>query len=165
MLYGLFLDRMALSQRNGWNDEQGRVYIIYTVENTMESLGCGNKKAIQLLSELENKANLILRKKQGLGKPNLIYLKKFTAAADHVDGYFLKCENNISGSVEMGEIVKLTDKEGNSYSYVIESMEVVGPYENSVKAQGKEAELTLITCENKGTMRLRVKCRLQEVVE
>ena len=42
-----------------------------------------------------------MRKKQGLGKPNLIYLKKFTAAADHVDGHFLKCENDISGSVEM----------------------------------------------------------------
>ena len=81
MLYGLFLDRMALSQRNSWIDEQVRVYIIYTVENIMESLGCGNKTAVQLLAELENKANLILRKKQGLGKPNLIYLKKFTAAA------------------------------------------------------------------------------------
>ena len=68
-------------------------------------------------------------------------------------------------TMEMGEIVKLTDKEGNSYSYVVESMEIVGPYENSVKAQGEEAELTLITCENKGTMRLIVKCRLQEVVE
>ena len=74
MLYGLLLDRMALSQKNGWVDEQGRVYIIYTVENIMESLGCGNKKAIQLLAELENKANLILRKKQGLGKPNLTLL-------------------------------------------------------------------------------------------
>jgi len=66
-------------------------------------------------------------------------------------------------TMEIGEIVKLTDKEGNSYFYVVESMEVVGPYENSVKDQGEEAELTLITCENKGTMRLIVKCRLQEV--
>lgn len=66
-------------------------------------------------------------------------------------------------TMEMGEIVKLTDKEGNSYSYVVESMEVVGPYDNAVKAQGEETELTLITCENKGTMRLIVKCRLQEV--
>lgn len=66
-------------------------------------------------------------------------------------------------TMEMGEIVKLTDKEGDSYFYVVESMEVVDPYENSVKAQGEEAELTLISCENKGTMRLIVKCRLQEV--
>lgn len=68
-------------------------------------------------------------------------------------------------TIQMGEVVKLTDKEGNQYFYEVESMEVVGPYENSVKDQGEEAELTLITCENKGTMRLIVKCSLQEVVE
>ena len=100
MLYGLFLDRMALSQRNGWVDSQGRVYIIYTVENIMESLGCGNKKAIKLLSELEEKANLIMREKKGQGKPNLIYLRKFTAIANDMGGHFLKCENDTSGNVE-----------------------------------------------------------------
>lgn len=42
---------------------------------------------------------------------------------------------------------------------------MVGPYDNSVKDQGEKAELTLITCENKGTMRLIVKCSLKEVVE
>lgn len=68
-------------------------------------------------------------------------------------------------TIETGDEVKLTDKEGNVFFYEVESMEVVGPYENSVKAQGKEAELTLITCENKGTMRLIVKCSLKEVVE
>lgn len=101
MLYGLLLDRMSLSQKNGWIDDKGRVYIIYTVENIMEALNCGNKKAIQLLAELENKANLIMRKKQGLGKPNLIYVKKFTAVANSsVGGHFLKCQNDTSGSVK-----------------------------------------------------------------
>lgn len=99
MLYGLLLDRMALSQKNGWVDEQGHVYIIYTIENIMEALGCGNKKAIGLLAELENKANLILRKKQGLGKPNLIYVKKFTVVANTpVERHFLKCQNDTSGN-------------------------------------------------------------------
>lgn len=68
-------------------------------------------------------------------------------------------------TIQTGEVVKLTDKEGNVYFYEVESMEVVGPYDNSVKDQGEEAELTLITCENKGTMRLIVKCSMQEVVE
>ena len=99
LLYGLFLDRIALSQKNGWVDEQGRVYIIYTVESIMEALGCGNKKAVGLLAELENKAKLIVRKKQGLGKPNLIYVKKFTV--NPVERHFLKCQNDTSGSVEM----------------------------------------------------------------
>lgn len=67
--------------------------------------------------------------------------------------------------IQTGDVVKLTDKKGESYFYRVESMEIVGPYENSVKNQGEEAELTLITCENKGTMRRVVKCSLCEEVE
>lgn len=99
LLYGLFLDRMGISQKNGWIDKDGRVYIIYTVEDIMEALGCGNKKAIQLLTELEKKGNLIWRKKQGLGKPNLIYMKKFILPQSEQEGHFLKCENDTSGNV------------------------------------------------------------------
>lgn len=66
-------------------------------------------------------------------------------------------------TIQTGDAVKLTDKEGNQYFYEVESMEVVGPYDNSVKDQGEDAELTLITCENKGTMRLIVKCTMSEV--
>ena len=76
-LYGLLLDRMNLSARNDWLDEQGRVYIVFTVEEIMECLACGNKKAVGLLRELETEAGLIERKRQGLGKPNLIYVKNF----------------------------------------------------------------------------------------
>ena len=75
VLYGLLLDRMSLSARNDWLDEQGRVDIVFTVEEIMESLACGNKKAVGLLRELDEKAGLIERKRQGLGKPNLIYVK------------------------------------------------------------------------------------------
>ena len=83
VLYGLLLDRMSLSARNDWLDEQGRVYIVFTVEEIMESLACGNKKAVGLLRELETEAGLIERKRQGLGKPNLIYVKNF------IEGNFL----------------------------------------------------------------------------
>ena len=37
-LYGILLDRMSLSAKNGWLDEQGRVYIIYTVREVQESV-------------------------------------------------------------------------------------------------------------------------------
>lgn len=77
LLYGILLDRMNLSARNGWLDEAGRVYIIFTIEEIKESLGCAEKKAVKLLDELEKKAELIERKRQGLGKPNLIYVKNF----------------------------------------------------------------------------------------
>lgn len=67
-------------------------------------------------------------------------------------------------TLEVGDVIKLTDKKGNRYFYQAESMEVVGPYDNSVKEQGEEAELTLITCANKGTMRLIVKCTMSDVL-
>ena len=53
LLYGLLLDRMQLSIRNHWIDETGKVYIYFTVESIMEALACGNKKAGQLLAELD----------------------------------------------------------------------------------------------------------------
>ena len=91
ILYGLLLDRMSLSAKNGWLDSLGRVYIIFTVEEIMECLDCGNKKAVGLLRELEEKGALIERKRQGLGKPNLIYVKNF---AEVSDGNFQRCQND-----------------------------------------------------------------------
>lgn len=99
-LYGILLDRMSLSAKNGWLDENGRVYIIFTVQEIRESLSCGNKKAISLLDELENKVNLIERKRQGLGKPNLIYVKNFCSVDFPVERNFLKCQNDISVDVK-----------------------------------------------------------------
>ena len=72
-LYGILLDRMSLSAKNGWLDEQGRVYIIYTVREVQESLCCAEHKAVKLFRELEQ-ANLIERKRRGLGRPSLIYI-------------------------------------------------------------------------------------------
>ena len=75
-LYGILLDRMGLSVKNGWLDEQGRVYIIFPVQEVMDELGCADNKATKLFRELE-KFGLIERKRRGLGKPNLIYVKNF----------------------------------------------------------------------------------------
>ena len=106
-LYGILLDRMNLSAANGWLDQEGRVYIIFTVEEIMTALSCGNKKAVSILAELEQKAGLIERKRQGLGKPNLIYVKNFTgvyvdkSVDNHVDSCFQKCQKDTSGSVEI----------------------------------------------------------------
>ena len=75
-LYGILLDRMGLSVKNGWLDEQGRGYIIFPVQEVMDALGCADNKATKLFRELE-KFGLIERKRRGLGKPNLIYVKNF----------------------------------------------------------------------------------------
>lgn len=107
VLYGILLDRMNLSARNGWVDEAGRVYIIFTLEEIMAALGCANQKATKLLNELETKCGLISRKRQGLGKPSLIYVKNFISAANNPTGavkplsesHVLNHENHDSGSV------------------------------------------------------------------
>ena len=70
-LYGILLDRMSLSVKNGWLDEQGRVYIIYTVREVQESLCCAEHKAVKLFRELED-IDLIERKRRGLGRPSLM---------------------------------------------------------------------------------------------
>lgn len=117
ILYGLMLDRMGLSQKNGWFDKDNRVYIIFTVESVMEMLGCGKNKACQMLSELEEKAGLITRKRQGLGKPSLIYVKNIFSVVDKPDKEnFLKFENQTSGGLEskLPEVPKSNSNNTNS---------------------------------------------------
>ena len=80
LLYGLMLDRMGLSARNGWYDEENRVFIYYPLDDIKEALNCGNDKAVKLLAELDTGKGigLIQRVKQGQGKPARIYVKRFT---------------------------------------------------------------------------------------
>ena len=103
-LYGILLDRMNLSAKNGWFDEKGRVYIIFPVNEVMEALDCGKQKAARLLEELETKGDLIERVRQGLGKPNLIYVKNFFTPESN----FLKFENHTSegSKIEPAEVPK-----------------------------------------------------------
>ena len=75
LLYAFFLDRVSLSIKNGWIDNQGRVFIYYSIKNICEDLNCGTQKACKLLDELE-KVGALERKRQGLGRPNKLYLKK-----------------------------------------------------------------------------------------
>jgi hypothetical protein len=81
LLYGLLLDRMSLSRKNNWVDEEGRVFIIFTRENVGELLGYSKPKVISLFNELKA-ASLLYEERQGLTKPNLLYLKKFIESPD-----------------------------------------------------------------------------------
>lgn len=82
LLYGLMLDRMGLSRTNGWIDNQGRVYIYFTHAEVQEYLQCGHNKAAQLLKELDQGIGLIQRKRQGLGKPDMVYVMNFISAPE-----------------------------------------------------------------------------------
>ena len=79
VLYGLLLDRMGLSVRNGWMDSERRIYIYFTQEDAMALMSCGKDKATKLFRELDQGGiGLIERKKQGQGRPTRIYVKNFT---------------------------------------------------------------------------------------
>ena len=127
VLYGLMLDRMSLSVKNQWLDEEGRAYIYYSLDDIMEALGCSNKKAIAIMKELDidTGIGLIERKRQGQGKPAMIYLKQFmiqnaqkckndtsetkTEDSEVTNLHLLKCKNYSSGSEEitLQEVKKL----------------------------------------------------------
>ena len=84
LLYGLMLDRMSLSMKNGWLDDENRAYIIYTIDNIREDLGCSKEKAVKVLAELDadKGIGLVEKIRRGLGKPDIIYVKNFVIQND-----------------------------------------------------------------------------------
>ena len=140
LMYGILLDRMNLSAKNGWMDEAGRVYIIFTIDEIKGSIGCAEKKAVKLLDELERKCGLIERKRQGLGKPNLIYVKNFVdnSVDNHVEGQFLNCQNDNSGTVK-NTTLELSKAQGNNTDTIYTDYSDTDPFLSS-DFQGREIE-------------------------
>lgn len=75
ILYAFLLDRLSLSQKNHWFDELNRVYLIFTREEVQDKLCLSEKTVTKAFRQLTD-TNLIAEKRQGLGKPNLIYVGK-----------------------------------------------------------------------------------------
>lgn len=123
VLYGLMLDRMGLSIKNRWFDEEDRVYIVFTVEEIGEMMDCGTQKAVKLVKELdaEKGIGLIEKKRLGLGKPNVIYVKNFMVAEEESplpgktetpdDADSIKKAENKESSDHNSRIVKITNQE------------------------------------------------------
>ena len=117
VLYGLLLDRMGLSIKNRWFDEEDRVYIIFTLEELAELLNCGTQKVVRLLKELDVKSGigLIEKKRLGLGKPNVIYVKNFMiqelTRAEKQDLEAETLENTLNGENHNSRNVKITIQE------------------------------------------------------
>jgi hypothetical protein len=76
LMYAMILRRAELSQKNGWADEYGRVFIYYPINEVAHLLHSGRQKAVDTLRTLQF-AQLIDIKKQGCGKPNRIYPKTY----------------------------------------------------------------------------------------
>jgi len=87
VLYSYMLNRMGLSCKNGWIDEDGKVFIYYTIESIKEQFNCASEKANKLIAELDIKSGigLIEKKRQGLGKPNRIYVKDFMSIFNNME--------------------------------------------------------------------------------
>lgn len=133
VLYGLMLDRMSLSMKNQWLDGEGRAYIYYSLEDIMEALRCSNKKAITIMKELNEATGigLIEKKRQGQGKPTMIYLKQYmiqdvqkckkytseekTEISEVKHLHILKCKTAMSRSEEITplEVKKLHTNKNN----------------------------------------------------
>lgn len=123
LLYGLMLDRMSLSIKNEWFDEDNRAYIIYTIDSIMEDLGCGKEKVVKVLAELDSVKGigLVEKVRRGLGKPDIIYVKNFASLAENVDE---KKSENTDKITEVGKSDFKKSENRTSRSPEIELQEV-----------------------------------------
>lgn len=134
LLYGLMLERTGLSQKNGWINEKGYVYIIYTVDELSIDLNCSNKSVIKYLVELKS-IGLIEIVRRGLGKPNLIYVKSL------LNVHFKKCKKFTSRSEEntSTEVKKVHgNKTDMNKPELNNNITPIIPFEESNEAQDKE---------------------------
>ena len=121
LLYGLMLDRMSISIKNEWKDEQNRAFIYFSVEEIMESLNCGRNKAIKCLQELDSESGigLIEKRRQGMGKSSIIYVKNFVMATE---AGAKKFENQTSRSPKSKLLgVCKKDSNYNNINYIYKS--------------------------------------------
>ena len=54
LLYGILLDRISLSKKNGWIDSDGYIYIIYTIAELQELVRMSHTTVTKLLYELDS---------------------------------------------------------------------------------------------------------------
>jgi hypothetical protein len=100
-LYGLMLDRVGLSVKNGWTDGLGRVFIYFVQKDVQKFLRCGHNRATSFMRELE-RFGLIERKRQGLGKPTIIYVKNFSGSGN--DALKNEVNKNVESAQNEGEV-------------------------------------------------------------
>ncbi len=95
VLYGLLLDRVGLSREHGWIDEEGKVYIIFSINSVHKAMRCSVRSAVNYLAELE-RFGLIEKVRQEEGQPNLIYVMNYLPMQNLHKG---ECKNCIPPSV------------------------------------------------------------------
>ena len=154
-LYGILLDRMSLSVKNGWLDEQNRVFILFTIEDVKRALCCADNKATKLLRELE-KFGLIERKRRGQGKPSLVYVKNFSAESskesvknrdnDDSCGFKIACQDPVKSRCNKTD--ENNTEKSETYPFYSEEADEMNKREQLKEyfSQSLEVELLLRLC-------------------
>lgn len=136
LLYGLMLDRMALSMKNHWLDNENRAYIIYSISNVMDDINCSKTTCVKIMKELDS-FGLIERKRKGLGKPDIIYVKNFAVledsqeqdeeSSDSADTFEenkpVMSNENITSEGKQDELPEVKDFNFNNEAYGLEMVE------------------------------------------
>ena len=94
LMYMLLWDRRGLSEKNGWYDENGKVYVYFTNEQFMETLGTKSNKTIVEAKKELHKIGLLEEVQQGINKPNRLYINGSVKITHR------ECKNYTSGSVK-----------------------------------------------------------------
>ena len=136
LLYGLLLDRVSLSEKNGWRDEAGCVYIYFKVGEIGRALGCGKDKALCLLRELESGtgAGLIVRVRQGLGRPSRIYVRLPEDAAP-------SCPAVLSEAAALPQIASEEAEPGSEDTAALSAQVLPSPGEEELPAEDEPGEI------------------------
>lgn len=140
MLYGLMLDRMSLSRRNNWIDEEQKVYIIYSVEEAADELGCSKPTAVKAMSELKE-IGLIEKKRRGQGCPDHIYVMNFTT---------LNMENENLGPADCAELEKVQNSKNLTSENISEN---ISENESNAPLNGQVESYTIDANKKAGEMR------------
>ena len=101
ILYAFIIDRLTLSQKNNWIDSENNIYLIFTRQEVQDKLGLSEKTVIKAFKQLAE-TKLIFEKRQGLGKPNLIYVGKIQheEIAEQKNLQLQNCKNYSSRDVK-----------------------------------------------------------------
>jgi DNA-binding transcriptional regulator GbsR (MarR family) len=127
ILYSLMLNRAGLSASyanvNDFTDEDGYIYIIYTVEQVMDTVRCSKPTAIKMIKQLED-IGLIDKRKQGQGKPAIIYVNDFSSAQEILpDDYQKKIKGK---SDELQEVKNVDNQKSKSFTSRSQKSELQG---------------------------------------
>lgn len=139
LLYGLMLDRMSLSAKNGWFDEENRVYIKYAVATIMEDLNCSKPTAVGMIKELQNIGLIDVVQQNGFA--NIIYVKNFISEETTVKNN--NQSKNLTGKAKqpvknIDQSTVLTGKENEPVKEFDPSEELTGTGKESCQVPVKD---------------------------